>query len=64
VPPRQPSDTGAPRSSRWAALLARIYEVFPLLCPSCKTPLTFIAFASPYYPLPATPSASSASLRF
>ena len=43
-PPHQPSDTAAPRSSRWAALLARIYEVFPLTCPACQTPLTFIAF--------------------
>lgn len=25
------------------ALLARIYEVFPLICPACQTPLTFIA---------------------
>jgi len=25
-------------------LLARIYEVFPLICPTCQTPLTFIAF--------------------
>ena len=29
------------RPSKWAALLARIYEVFPLICPSCQTPLTF-----------------------
>ena len=43
-PPRQPADTGAPRPSKWAALLARIYEVFPLICPTCHTPLTFIAF--------------------
>jgi hypothetical protein len=38
--------------SRWAALLARIYEVFPLICPSCQTPLTFIAFLTD--PLPIT----------
>ena len=35
---------GSTRPSKWAALLARIYEVFPLICPSCQTPLTFIAF--------------------
>jgi len=37
-------DTAPSRPSRWAALLARIYEVFPLICPTCQTPLTFIAF--------------------
>jgi hypothetical protein len=35
--------TGTARSPRWAALLARAHEVFPLLCPTCQTPLTFIA---------------------
>jgi len=51
APPLRP-ETPAPRStdpslsrpSKWAALLARIYEVFPLVCPTCQTPLTFIAF--------------------
>jgi hypothetical protein len=37
-------DTAPSRPSRWAALLARIYEVFPLICPTCQAPLTFIAF--------------------
>jgi hypothetical protein len=41
---RKAPDTTSSRPSRWAALLARIYEVFPLLCPTCQTPLTFIAF--------------------
>ena len=36
--------TGSSRPSRWAALLARIYWTFPLICPSCGTALTFIAF--------------------
>ena len=27
-------------------------EVFPLICPTCQAPLTFIAFASPYCPPP------------
>jgi hypothetical protein len=40
------------------------YEAFPLVCPTCQMPLTFIAFASPHYPPPTTPTASSASLRF
>ncbi|MFH1764316.1 MAG: hypothetical protein ABIF09_09000, partial [Gemmatimonadota bacterium] len=37
--------------SKWAALLARIYEVFPLICPSCQTPLTFIAFLTDLVPI-------------
>jgi len=37
--------------SKWAALLARIYEVFPLICPSCQTPLTFIAFLTDPVPI-------------
>ena len=41
---RHTPDTAPSRPSRWAALLARIYEVFPLICPTCQTPLTFIAF--------------------
>jgi hypothetical protein len=28
----------------WAALLARIYEVFPLVCPNCKGDMRLIAF--------------------
>jgi len=50
APPTQPEeadlqtpDTTPSRPSRWAAVLARIYEVFPLICPSCQTPLTFTA---------------------
>ena len=39
------------RLSKWAALLARIYEVFPLTCPSCHTPLTFIAFLTDPEPI-------------
>ncbi len=39
------------RPSRWAALLARIYEAFPLICPSCQTPLTFIAFPTDPEPI-------------
>jgi hypothetical protein len=50
-PPRQSSDTATPRPSRWAALLARIYEVFPLICPTCQAPLTFIAFLTEPEPI-------------
>ena len=28
----------------WAALMARIYEVFPLLCPQCGGQMNLIAF--------------------
>jgi hypothetical protein len=52
TPPR-PVSTLSPRtapagsrrvSSRWAALLARIYHAFPLLCPGCGEPMRLIAF--------------------
>jgi hypothetical protein len=47
---KTPAATPA-RPSRWAVLLARIYEVFPLICPSCQTPLTFIAFLADPEPI-------------
>jgi hypothetical protein len=40
---RKAPDTALSRHSRWATLLARIYEVVPLVCPTCQTPLAFIA---------------------
>ena len=41
------------RSARylWARLLARIYEVFPLLCVHCGAELRFVAFATETAPL-------------
>lgn len=39
-PPRPPSSARL----RWAQLLARIYEVLPLLCPACGGELRVIAF--------------------
>ena len=58
VPPPQPEgaerrtpDSSPSRPSQWAALLARIYEVFPLICPTCQTPLTFIAFLTEPEPI-------------
>jgi len=48
---RKAPDTTPSRPSRWAALLARIYEVFPLICPTCQTPLTFIAFIADPEPI-------------
>ncbi len=34
----------APASYLWAALIARIFEVFPLICPHCGGPMRIIAF--------------------
>ena len=31
-------------SSLWAAMLARIYEVFPLVCPNCGNEIRIISF--------------------
>ncbi len=35
---------GAAARSRWAQLLARIYEVFPLRCPECGSDMRILAF--------------------
>ena len=35
---------GQPAHYLWAVLIARIYEVFPLLCPMCGGQLRLIAF--------------------
>jgi hypothetical protein len=39
-------ETGSRSPARvlWAMLLARLYELFPLLCPSCGAPMRIIAF--------------------
>ena len=37
---------GRRTSSRWAALIARIYEVLPLVCPSCGGSMSIIAFVT------------------
>ena len=34
----------SPARILWAVLLARIYEIFPLLCPDCGGPVRIIAF--------------------
>jgi len=39
VPPKR-----APSDYLWAVLIARIYEVFPLLCPMCGGQMCIIAF--------------------
>jgi hypothetical protein len=41
VPPTQPK---RPAHYLWAVLIARIYEVFPLLCPLCGGQMRIIAF--------------------
>jgi hypothetical protein len=45
--PKPPAlEPAPPRAARyaWARLLARIYEVFPLLCPLCGAPMRIVAF--------------------
>ena len=39
VPPKR-----SPSHYLWAVLIARIYEVFPLLCPLCGGQMRLIAF--------------------
>jgi hypothetical protein len=39
VPPKR-----SPGHYLWAVLIARIYEVFPLLCPKCGGQMHLIAF--------------------
>ncbi len=46
-PPAKPKPKPKPRTPshyHWAALIARIYEVFPLLCPMCGGQMRIIAF--------------------
>jgi len=50
-PEPQPPNTASSRPSPWASLLARIYEVFPLICPACGASLTFIAFLTDPVPI-------------
>ncbi len=47
------SSGGAPgrRSSRWASLIARIYDVLPLVCPSCGGSMSIIAFITDPVPV-------------
>ena len=42
---------GRRTSSRWAALIARIYEVLPLVCPSCGGSMSIIAFVTDPVPV-------------
>jgi hypothetical protein len=45
--------TGAAARSRWAQLLARIYEVFPLRCPECGSQMRILAFLTDPAPVSA-----------
>ena len=48
------SSVGAPgrrTSSRWASLVARIYDVLPLVCPSCGASMSIIAFITDPVPV-------------
>ena len=42
--PAQPVKPKRPAHYLWAVLIARIYEVFPLLCPICGGQMRIIAF--------------------
>ena len=42
--PYVPARPTNPARIRWAALLARIYEVLPLLCPACGGQMRILAF--------------------
>jgi hypothetical protein len=44
-PAAEPAHRRAARNT-WAVLLARIYEVFPLLCPLCGAEMWIIAFVT------------------
>ncbi len=48
-PPDSPQRTAA--RSRWADLLARIYEVFPLRCPGCGAQTRILAFLTAAEPV-------------
>ena len=50
-PPVSPQRAAA--RSRWARLLARIYEVFPLLCPDCGGDMRILAFITAAEPVDA-----------
>jgi hypothetical protein len=43
----EPPETRHPQHAYlWAILMARIYEVFPLECPTCGHPMRIIAFVT------------------
>ena len=42
--PAQPVQPKRPAYYLWAVLIARIYEVFPLLCPICGGQMRILAF--------------------
>jgi hypothetical protein len=44
MPTPEPVPTKRPAHYLWAVLIARIYEVFPLLCPICGGQMRLIAF--------------------
>jgi hypothetical protein len=44
--PEQPVPPKRPAHYLWAVLIARIYEVFPLLCPNCGGQMRLIAFVT------------------
>jgi len=49
--PAEPLPPKCPANYLWAVLIARNYEVFPLLCPMCGEQMCLIASQSPTAPL-------------
>lgn len=47
--PALPVSPKRPAHYQWAVLMARIYEVFPLLCPICGGQMRIIAFITTAY---------------
>ena len=41
-----PAPARSPARYLWAVLLARLYAIFPLLCPYCAGPVRIIAFVT------------------
>lgn len=44
LPEPEPARPSSPARIRWSVLLARIYEVLPLLCPACGGQMAILAF--------------------
>ncbi len=40
----EPARPASPSRIRWAVLIARIYQVLPLLCPACGGPMRIVSF--------------------
>jgi len=50
-PASNKAERGRRLSLMWAMLIARIYEVLPLLCPRCGEPIKILSFITEYEPI-------------